>query len=85
MRRTWINFGQASTPAWALNLEAEPRASVSYRGTTVDAVARPATAAEAEEIFALAATFYIGYRHYRQRVGDRRRIRVFVLDPVSAA
>ena len=27
------NFGQESTPAWALNLEAEPRATVSYRGT----------------------------------------------------
>ncbi|QBR91750.1 nitroreductase family deazaflavin-dependent oxidoreductase [Nocardioides euryhalodurans] len=76
------NFGQEGTPAWALNLEAEPRATVSYRGTTREVVARPATAAEAEEIFDLAARFYVGYRHYRQRIGDRRRIRVFVLDPV---
>ena len=44
-------------------------------------VARPATDAEAEEVFALAATFYVGYRNYRQRVGERRRIRVFVLEP----
>ena len=79
------NFGQESTPAWALNLEADPRATVSYRGTTREVVARPATEAEAEEIFAQAATFYVGYRHYRARIGDRRRIRVFVLEPVSGA
>ena len=77
------NFGQESTPAWALNLEAEPRATVRYRGRDRDVVARPATDAEAEEVFALAATFYVGYRNYRQRVGERRRIRVFVLEPVG--
>ena len=77
------NFGQESTPAWALNLEAEPRATVSYRGRDQDVVARPATDAEAGEVFALAATFYVGYRNYRQRVGERRRIRVFVLEPVG--
>ena len=79
------NFGQESTPAWALNLESDPHATVSYRGTAREVVARPATEAEAEEIFALAATFYAGYRHYRSRVGSSRRIRVFVLEPVSAA
>jgi deazaflavin-dependent oxidoreductase (nitroreductase family) len=77
------NFGQASTPAWALNLEADPRARVSYRGTSIDVLARPATEVEAREIFDLAATFYVGYRTYRQRVGDRRRIRVFVLEPAG--
>ena len=46
-------------------------------------VARPATDAEAEEVFALAATFYVGYRNYRQRIGERRRIRVFVLEPAG--
>ena len=79
------NFGQRSTPAWALNLEAEPRATVSFRGRTRAVVARPATEREAEEVFAAAATFYVGYTSYRDRVGDRRRIRVFVLEPVSAA
>jgi len=79
------NFGQSSTPAWALNLEADPRATVSHRGHRRDVVARPATDVEAEEIFAAASTFYVGYRHYRQRVGGTRRIRVFVLEPVSAA
>ncbi|MGZ8745422.1 MAG: nitroreductase family deazaflavin-dependent oxidoreductase [Nocardioides sp.] len=77
------NFGQKSTPAWALNLEADPRATVTYRRTSREVVARPATAADSEEIFTLAATFYVGYRNYRQRIGDRRRIRVFVLEPIA--
>ncbi len=79
------NFGQQATPAWALNLEADPRATVAHRGTVVEVEARPATAAEAEEVFALAASFYVGYRHYRTRVGAQRRIRVFVLERLSAA
>jgi deazaflavin-dependent oxidoreductase (nitroreductase family) len=79
------NFGQEATPGWALNLEADPRATVRYRDLTREVVARPASDAEAEEVFALAATFYVGYHHYRRRIGDRRRIRVFVLEPVSAA
>ena len=77
------NFGQEHTPAWALNLEADPRATVAYRGRSRDVVARPATDAEAEEVFTLAATFYVGYRHYRRRIGERRRIRVFVLEPAG--
>jgi deazaflavin-dependent oxidoreductase (nitroreductase family) len=76
------NFGQATTPAWSLNLEADPRATITYRGISREVVARPATPAEAEEVFALAARFYPGYARYRQRVGDRRRIRVFVLMPL---
>ena len=75
------NFGQERTPAWALNLEADPRATVSYRGVSRDVVARPATDTEAEEIFARAAAFYPGYRNYRERVAGQRRIRVFVLEP----
>ena len=77
------NFGQEGTPAWALNLESDPRATVTHRGTSREVVARPATEAEAGDIFTSAATFYAGYGTYRQRIGDRRRIRVFVLDPVS--
>lgn len=78
------NFGQARTPAWALNLEAEAGATVTYRGTAREVTARVAADAEAEEIFARAAAFYPGYRHYRDRVGDRRRILVFVLETPGA-
>ena len=77
------NFGQESTPAWALNLEADPHATVTYRGASREVVARPATDQEAEAIFARAAEFYVGYRNYRQRVGGSRRIRVFVLEAAA--
>lgn len=76
------NFGQAGTPAWALNLEADPRATVSYRGASRQVVARVATPAEAEDVFRTAARFYPGYARYRERVGQTRRIRVFVLEAV---
>ena len=73
------NFGQAGNPAWALNLEADPHATVTYRRQTREVVARPATADEAERVFDLAGEFYPGYQRYRERVGDSRRIRVFIL------
>lgn len=75
------NFGQQSTPAWVHNLEADPRATVTYRGQSRDVVARPASPAEADRVVAEAATFYPGYAKYRERIGDRRRVRVFFLDP----
>ena len=74
------NFGQESTPAWALNLEADPRATVSYRGTSreVDGPARPrrprptrSSPAPPRSTPATGTT--------AQRIGERRRIRVFVL------
>lgn len=73
------NFGQEKTPAWVLNLEADPRATVTYRGVTRRVTARRATPAEAEEIFRLAGEFYPGYLRYRERIGGRREIRAFVL------
>jgi deazaflavin-dependent oxidoreductase (nitroreductase family) len=76
------NFGQAATPAWVHNLEADPRATVTYRGRSREVVARAATAAETAEVFERASRFYPGYARYRSRVGKTRRIRVFVLDPL---
>ncbi len=74
------NFGQASTPAWVLNLEADPRAVVTYRGATREVAARVATPQEADEIFTLAGRFYPGYLNYRVRIGESRRVRAFVLE-----
>jgi deazaflavin-dependent oxidoreductase (nitroreductase family) len=73
------NFGQPSTPAWVLNLEAEPRARVTYRGTTVDVHARLADAEESAEIFAASSDYYAGFRTYDGRITGRR-VRVFVLE-----
>ncbi len=74
------NFGQPHTPGWVLNLEADPRAVITYRGRTSEVTARAATATESDEVLALASRFYPGYLRYRERVGDSRRIRTFVLD-----
>ena len=76
------NFGQQATPAWALNLEAEPRAGLSYRGATVQVVARPASAAEQGDILARSEQLYVGYRRYQTRITGRR-LRVFVLERVT--
>lgn len=81
------NFGQERHPAWALNLEATPRATVDLEGTTFDAVARLVpVGAEQERIWATMTAIYPGYADYRRRVTDRE-IKVFALtlEPVPAA
>lgn len=76
------NFGQPSTPAWVLNLEADPRATVSLHGTTRGVVARPASASEFTEVLANSAGIYSGYLKYQQRITGRR-LRIFVLEPAD--
>jgi deazaflavin-dependent oxidoreductase (nitroreductase family) len=73
------NFGQAATPAWTLNLEANPSATVSYRGITRKVLARAATAGERTDILATAATKFAGAAHYEQRLEGRRPLPVLVL------
>jgi len=75
------NFGQPATPAWVLNLEADPRATATYRGRSVEVVARKAGEAEFDEALRNAAPLYGGYARYRERIGDSRRLRIFVLEP----
>jgi deazaflavin-dependent oxidoreductase (nitroreductase family) len=72
------NFGQPHTPAWVLNLEAEPRAAVTYHGVRRDVTARPATDAEQDEVMADSAGVYGGYLKYQQRITGRR-LRIFIL------
>lgn len=74
------NFGQAGTPAWVFNLEADPRATVTYRDTSREVVARPATEPERAHVMASSAGIYGGYLKYQQRITGRR-VRVFVLEP----
>lgn len=76
------NFGQVSTPGWVYNLEADPRATVEYRGATVDVTARAADDAEEREIFGAARPIYGGFDLYVERAAHRR-IRVFVLEPTG--
>jgi deazaflavin-dependent oxidoreductase (nitroreductase family) len=73
------NFGQPSTPAWVLNLEADPHASVTYRGRTLAVRARPATDAERAAVMERSRGIYGGYEKYQQRIAGRR-VRVFVVE-----
>lgn len=75
------NFGQESTPTWVLNLESDPRAAVTHRGTTREVIARPATEDERAQVMRNAASVYGGYQKYQQRI-THRRLRIFVLEPV---
>jgi deazaflavin-dependent oxidoreductase (nitroreductase family) len=77
------NYGQPRTPAWVVNLEADPHATVRWRDRSADVRARAATDDEAERIWVLATEVYAGFRAYRQRITGRR-IRIFVLHPASA-
>ena len=74
------NFGQEHPPAWALNLLAEPAASVEYRGVEVDVVARVAGDDEAGLIWRTAEQVTPAYLAYRGRI-TTRDVLVFVLEP----
>jgi deazaflavin-dependent oxidoreductase (nitroreductase family) len=74
------NFGQPSTPAWVLNLESDPRATVTHHGSSLEVVARQATEEEQEAVLAGSTAVYGGYLKYQQRITGRR-LRIFLLDP----
>lgn len=73
------NFGQRATPAWALNLEAAPRCTVTHHGTTLELTARPATEDERAAVLAGSASVYGGYLKYQERIAHRR-LRIFLLE-----
>ena len=75
------NFGQRSTPAWVLNLEAHPRVSVTYRERRRELRARPATEAERAAVWRAASGIYGGYDKYQQRIAGRT-VRVFIFEPI---
>ena len=78
------NYGQEATPGWVYNLEADPNATVEYRGKNVPVVARLADDDETARAFEAADDVYLGYAKYRSRA-DHRRLRVFVLESLTAA
>lgn len=72
------NFGTAATPGWAYNLEADPAATVEYRGRVVPVTARRTSTGETERAFDLASAVYAAFPAYRERAAHRD-IRVFIL------
>lgn len=72
------NFGQHNDPAWALNLEANPKAVVTIDDVATDMVARPVTDHdERETIWQQMYSIWPAYHAYRGRSG--RDIKIFAL------
>jgi deazaflavin-dependent oxidoreductase (nitroreductase family) len=74
------NFGQPTTPAWTLNLKADPAATISHAGTTVTVRARSATPDERTTILTTAASKFAGAANYEQRLSNKRPVDIFVLE-----
>ena len=73
------NWGRRRHPAWALNLDAAPEATVRVAGEARRMVARRASPGDVERYWAEALVVWPGYEGYRQRAG--REVRIYVLDP----
>ncbi|MGE5691646.1 MAG: nitroreductase family deazaflavin-dependent oxidoreductase [Pseudomonadota bacterium] len=73
------NWGRATHPAWALNLDASPRAIVATDGRPRPMRARVPSADERARAWARLDAVWPGYAGYRRRAG--RDIRLYVLEP----
>jgi F420H(2)-dependent quinone reductase len=73
------NAGHKTTPAWSLNLEANPAAEVEIGSKRLKVTARVAEGDERAELWRKMNEQYGGFDDYDART--TREIRVFVLDP----
>ncbi|HEY3008303.1 MAG TPA: nitroreductase/quinone reductase family protein [Micromonosporaceae bacterium] len=73
------NWGRPHQPAWALNLLADPHATVRVGGREVSVRARRVTSAERERLFTLLLRLWPAYATYVERAAGRE-IPVFVLE-----
>src|SRR5712691_4628122 len=71
--------GSDLPPAWWLNLQRDPRASVLIRGTTSRVTARAATAEEHDRLWPLVTEANPGYARYQRRTA--RPIPIVLLTP----
>lgn len=77
------NTGSHRAPAWALNLIANPEATVQIRGARQRVRARVVEGAEREALWERMNEQYGGFDHYRDRTD--REIKLFVLDPIKSS
>lgn len=77
------NWGQAGRPAWALNLDAEPRATVAVDGTRIEIVSRRGSQEEEARWWPMLMEIWPGWDGYRRRAG--REIALYALEPASRA
>ena len=73
------NAGNVKTPAWALNLVANPEAAVEVGAKRHDVRARTTEGEERVDLRRRMNEQYAGFDDYRERT--TREIRVFVLEP----
>ena len=74
------NWGQTQHPAWALNLLADPAATVTLGGARVPVRATLAEGAERERLWRLLLAEWPAYQTYGERAGGRD-LRIFRLVP----
>jgi deazaflavin-dependent oxidoreductase (nitroreductase family) len=77
-----LNLGSDRTPAWCLNLQANPGAWVEVGGARRAVRAREATGKEAERLWADFITQLSTIEHSRELA--QRHVPVMVLEPVSS-
>ncbi len=65
------NWGRPNHPSWADNLLADPPATLTWRGRSVDVLAREVTAPDAERIWRRARLPHCGFRLYPARTQGR--------------
>lgn len=75
------NFAQPRPPGWAFNLAKNPRAAVTWRGTTVSVTATPIPDADMPLVWESAGRVYAGFPKYRERLEGAREVMAFVLTP----
>jgi len=75
------NWGKRQHPAWALNLLADPSATLTVGGETVAVRARLLDGEERERQWKRAVEIWPGYETYRERAGGRE-IHLFLLERV---
>ncbi len=73
------NGGDDHTPAWALNLQANPQVEAEVRGERVAYVASIATAEQRVELWPKAVAMYKAYDSYQSKT--EREIPIVVLTP----
>ncbi|MBE1487903.1 nitroreductase family deazaflavin-dependent oxidoreductase [Plantactinospora soyae] len=74
------NWGRPEQPAWALNLLAEPAATVTVAGNRIPVRAQLVEGAERDRLWQLLVAEWPAYQTYVSRAGGRD-IRIFRLDP----
>ncbi len=73
------NFGGERTPAWVLNLEVSPDATLSFADRRVQVTARALEGPERDRLLAAATATYPGFGRYVTRAAHRH-VRVFALE-----